>query len=390
MKALVIAATAVRRLLRDRSNVFFVFLMPMMLILVLGAAFGGGFDSRVGVLANGTGPLGGDLAESIGGIDGIAVSRWEERADLVRAVERGRLEAAVIIPTGYDEDIRASGGVTVEFIARPGPSADALRTSIESLALTQGSLLRAAGLAVELTDATYSESLESAARHAAERPSLTVETVAVGEANPFAQLGQFELGAYSQLLVFVFLTSMTGSTALIESRRLGMSSRMLVTPTPVRVILLGEGLGRLGVALVQGLFIIAGSSIFFGVEWGDPLGVAALFLAFALGASGAAMLMGSVARNEEQAGGAGVLLGIGLGALGGAMVPLTVMEAFSPTLYRVAHVTPHAWAVQGFETLVMRGGGVADISVELAVLLAFALVMYTLGAWRLRVALTRP
>lgn len=390
MKALVIAATAIRRLLRDRSNVFFVFLMPMMLILVFGAAFGGGADSRVGVLATGVGPLGEELADGIGAIDGVAVSRWEDRADLTRAVERGRVEAAVIIPAGYDEDVRAGRPVTVEFIARPGPSADAMRATIESLVVEQGSVLRAAALAVEMTDATYSQALESAARHAEERPSLAVETASVGEAGPFARLGQFDLGAYSQLLVFVFLTSLTGSTALIESRRLGVSSRMLATPTPVRVIVLGEGLGRLGVALVQGLFIIAGSSLLFGVKWGDPLGAAALFLAFTLGASGTAMLMGAVLRSEEQAGGVGVVLGIGLGALGGAMVPLAVFEAFSPALYRVAHFTPHAWAIQGFETLLMRDGGIADITVELAVLSAFALVTYALGAWRLRVSLTRP
>jgi ABC-2 type transport system permease protein len=390
MKVFAIASTGVKRLLRDRSNIFFVFLLPMMLILVLGAAFGGGFDTRIGVLAVDVGPLGEDLVERIDLIDAVVVSQWDSRDEVVRAVERGRLEAVIIVPAGYDEDLRSGGEVTVEFIARPDPSTQALRNTVESLVVAQGSLLRAASLAGELTDASYSEALETASGLAEEGGSLSVETVAVGEVNPFQSMGRFELGAYSQLLLFVFLTSMTGSTALIESRRLGVSTRMLATPTPVRTILVGEGLGRLGVALVQGLFIIVGSWLFFGVNWGDPIGAAAIFFTFALGASGTAMLMGSLLKNEQQAGGIGVVLGIGLGAIGGAMVPLAVMEIFSPTLYRVAHLTPHAWAIEAFETLIMQDGTIADIVPELTVLLAFAIAMYALGAWRLRVALTRP
>jgi ABC-2 type transport system permease protein len=390
MKVFAIASTGVRRLLRDRSNIFFVFLLPMMLILVVGAAFGGGFDTRVGVVAVDVGPLGEDLVERSESVDAVAVSHWDDRDEAVRAVERGRLEAVLIVPAGYDEDLRSGEEVTVEFVARPDPSTQALRNTVESLVVAQGSLLRAAALAEELTGASYSDALETASGLAEEGGSLSVEAVAVGDVDPFQSMGQFELGAYSQLLLFVFLTSMTGSTALIESRRLGVSTRMLATPTPVRTILVGEGLGRLGVALVQGLFIIVGSWLFFGVNWGDPLGAAAIFFTFALGASGTAMLMGSVLKNEQQAGGVGVMVGIGLGAIGGAMVPLAVMEIFSPMLYRVAHLTPHAWAIEAFETLIMQGGTIADIVPELTVLLAFAIVMYALGAWRLRVALTRP
>lgn len=390
MKALAIAVTGVRRLVRDRSNIFFVFLLPMLLILVLGAAFGGAFDSRVGVHAVGAGALGEDLVERIERVDGIVVSKWEDREEMVLALERGQLEAAVIVPAGYDGDLRRGAEVRVQFIARPDPAARAIRTAVESLVVEQGSLLRAAALAEQMTNVPYSDALDTAVELTAEVRSLTVGTLVVGEISPFEQMGRFELGAYSQLLLFVFLTSMTGSTALIESRRLGVTGRMLATPTAVRTVLVGEALGRFAVALVQGVFIMVGSALVFGVEWGDPLGAAAIFIIFSLGAAGTAMLMGSVLQSEQQAGGIGVVLGIGLGALGGAMVPLSVMEIFSPTLYRVAHVTPHAWGVQAFEELILHGGAITDIVPELAVLSAFAIVVLTLGAWRLRVALTRP
>ncbi|HEX9762567.1 MAG TPA: ABC transporter permease, partial [Acidimicrobiia bacterium] len=49
MKALAIAGINVRRLFRDRSNIFFVFVFPIALILLIGAQFGGGIDPILGV-----------------------------------------------------------------------------------------------------------------------------------------------------------------------------------------------------------------------------------------------------------------------------------------------------------------------------------------------------
>jgi ABC-2 type transport system permease protein len=48
MKTLWIAATNLRRTFRMRTNIFVIFIFPMLLILVLGAAFGGSSSPRLG------------------------------------------------------------------------------------------------------------------------------------------------------------------------------------------------------------------------------------------------------------------------------------------------------------------------------------------------------
>ncbi|HKZ24352.1 MAG TPA: ABC transporter permease, partial [Acidimicrobiia bacterium] len=97
--------------------------------------------------------------------------------------------------------------------------------------------------------------------------------------------------------------------------------------------------------------------------------------------------VGATFSNDAQAGGIGVVLALGLAALGGCMLPA---ELFSPTMQTVAHITPHAWALDGFAELVRRNGTVADILAELGVLIVYATVLLLLAAWRLRIALTRP
>jgi ABC-2 type transport system permease protein len=69
------------------------------------------------------------------------------------------------------------------------------------------------------------------------------------------------------------------------------------------------------------------------------------------------------------------------------MLPI---ELFSPTMTRIAHLTPHAWALDGFAELVRHDGTVADILPELGVLTIYAAILLVLAGWRLRVVLTRP
>lgn len=386
MRVLAIAGVNLRRLVRDRSNIFFVLLFPLLLILVIGAAFGGSFTPRLGVVVQDSGPLADRLVAALAADDRIRVDRVDGESGLRSAVEHGELAAGLVVPDGYDQTVRNGGAVDLRYLARPDAYGQQVGITVRAVVEEQAALLRAARFTAEQTGAPFEQALDTAGTVVTELPAVTVRASTVGEALFPADLGQFDVGASSQLLLFVFLTSLVGATALIEARRLGVSRRMLSTPTSAGTILAGEALGRVAVALAQGLIIMLGAGLLFGVDWGDPLGAAALLVLFALAASGAAMLMGAVFRTPEQALGVGILLGLGLGALGGSMLPL---ELFSDTMRTVARFTPHAWANEGFAELVRRDGGLVDIAPQLGVLAGFAAGLFAAGALLLRRTLTR-
>ena len=98
------------------------------------------------------------------------------------------------------------------------------------------------------------------------------------------------------------------------------------------------------------------------------------------------MLLGSLFSNDQQAGGISVVLGLGLAALGGSMVPV---EIFSSTMQSIAMVTPHYWANDAFAELVRRDGTIVDILPQLGVLAVYAVVLLALATWRLQRVLTR-
>jgi ABC-2 type transport system permease protein len=250
-------------------------------------------------------------------------------------------------------------------------------------------VLRAAAFVDSEGVGSFAQGLETAEAAAANISDVTVIVSEAGEPLGFFELGRFDSSAQQQLLLFVFLTSLAASASLIQTRRLGVARRMMSTPTPVRTILLGEGLGRFAIALLQGLFIMVGTLAFFNVDWGNPLGAAAILVVFSLVGSGAAMLMGALFENDQQAGGLGVLFGLGLAALGGCMIPLVIFEFFSPTLFNIAHITPHAWGLEAFDALVIDDGTLVDTLPFLGILLGYAVVFYLLAVWRLRRVLTR-
>src|SRR5690606_18832648 len=84
----------------------------------------------------------------------------------------------------------------------------------------------------------------------------------------------------------------------------GVVGRVLSAPVTARGLVLGQVLGRFAIAIVQGAWIMLGSSLLFGVDWGDlRLSVAVLAL-FAMVSAGAAILLGTALDNEGVAAGA--------------------------------------------------------------------------------------
>ena len=384
MKTLTMVGYGLRRVFRYRANIFFLFLFPLILILVLGVAFGGSQTPKVGVVSVRSGPLGANLVSILEHTHGISVREVGTESSLLSSVQRGELQAGLVIPAGYDATIRAGRNVRLQFLARSDQMQ--LGSVVSSAVARQGAVLRAARLAVQRGVLPFGAAAEAATGIAPTLPDVGVATTVTGKAIYPSTLGRFDLGASSEMVLFVFLMAMIGSVSLIEARRLGVVRRMLSTPTTAGSVVLGEGLGRFAVAMIQGLTIMIGSALIFGVHWGDPLASGALLVAMALVGASAGVLLGSALRTEQQAVAIGLFLGLGLAALGGCMVPL---DFFSPVMQRVAHITPQAWALTGFSEVIRHGGHIADVLPQLGVLLAFAVVLAGLASWRLRKVITQ-
>jgi ABC-2 type transport system permease protein len=290
----------------------------------------------------------------------------------------------VIVPDGYGAALSGSQPVQVRFLGTTQSLTQGLRAPVEAVIARQSAIVMAARTSAGLGAGSYDAAATVAASAYGSVPGVSVAVTRVGDPGIFAGYGMFTFGAQTQLLLFVFLTSMTAAGQLVLTKQLGVSRRMLSTPTGVLTIIAGEAAGRLAVALLQAVFIVAITATVFGVSWGDPLAATSIILLFSLVAAAVAMLIGAVSTNAEQASSLGVFAGLVLGALGGCMVPWELMPE---VMQNASRAIPHSWAILALKELIRNGGGIDTVATNLLVLAAFAGAILLLAGWRFRRAI---
>ena len=378
-----IAGVELRRFLRDRSNIFFVFIFPLLLVLVIGVQFGGEDDGRVSV-AGGRSTLRTALVEALEA-DGVAVT--SAGAGTVREqVARGRTDVGVFLTDAATAAYDAGAGLEIEVLTGSQQGAQATTERVRTAAAR---VVGERGQVAALTAQGISPQRAAAALTAASG-TLTPPRLVVVDVDEVAQefegLGRFDQGAMAETLLFVFLVSLAGSATLIQARRLGVLRRTLAAPVSAGQAILGQVMGRFAIAGFQGAYIMVATATLFGVSWGSVWLALVVLAAFSMVAAGAAMLIGSLLDNDGAASSAGVGVGLVLAALGGCMLPL---ELFPDTLQTVAHLTPHAWAYEALAEVQRHGAGIGDIAPQLAVLAAMAGGLLVLGTRALRRSMTR-
>ncbi|WP_134324820.1 ABC transporter permease [Cumulibacter soli] len=379
---LAIAIAELKRFVADKGNIFFVFILPLLLVFVIGSQFGGGPSSTVTV-SGADGELRSELVAELED-SGLEVE-FAEHDEMLAQVARGRSSAGIDLSEQATAAYAAGDPTDITLISGSDSSsaavAEQIRVAVTSLDLRAHQLdaLQAAGAGADDASAALD------ALPADGGPQLVVTDVDE-IAQEFQGLGQFDLGASSQLLLFVFLTSLAGASTLISARREGVLARTLAAPVNALHVVLGQVLGRWAIAVFQGAYIMLASWLLFGVDWGNLALSLLILAAVALVAAGASMVLGSALDSDGAAVGAGVGIGLVLAAIGGGMVPL---EIFSDSMRKIAHITPHAWGYDAFAEVQRHGGGLVDILPMLGVLAAMAVVLLVLGSWLLRRSLAR-
>jgi ABC-2 type transport system permease protein len=379
MTALAVTGASLRRLVRDRTALFFMVLLPVLVIAIIGAVVRNPGGFRIGVVDVPRGQLSRALVDELRDVG--PVTELGSQTAARTAVRRGELSAVVLVPA--DLDIRLLRGEQVQLPVLAGGAAStqtAVRAAVAAAVVKHAERVQAAAFAARTTGTTITEQLPRVTALQRSTPRITVATRNVASDSNYLPLG-FGYSAPTMLVLFVFINALAGGAAVVETRRLGIYSRALAAPVHARDLVLGEALAYLCVALLQSVLIIGVGALLFGVSWGNPLAAVALVLTWALVGTGAGMLSGSLFSTPEQASAIGPAIGIGFAMLGGCMWPLQIVPTAVRTL---GHVTPHAWAVDGWITILSRSGGVADIALQLVVLAGFAVAMLAAASIRLR------
>jgi ABC-2 type transport system permease protein len=88
------------------------------------------------------------------------------------------------------------------------------------------------------------------------------------------------------------------------------------------------------------------------------------------------ILLVAVIRSRKQIHPISTLVILGSSAIGGAWFPLFLMPKL---LQQVARLTLVAWAMEGYNRLMILGGSLADVWVDIGVLILYGAICFTVG-----------
>jgi ABC-type multidrug transport system permease subunit len=184
------------------------------------------------------------------------------------------------------------------------------------------------------------------------------------------------------ILQFAVAGLLTCAQVIVSERKSRCMQRMLTTATSRLQILAGHYLAIFALIFAQfAVLIIFGQFALKLSYFSQPLATLLIAFTAALCIAALGLLIGALARVEEQAITFSLIFMFLLSGLGGAWVPLEVTSAAFQT---IGHLSPLAWAMDGFKNVLVRGLGVGAALLPAAALLGYAVLFFSLARWRFR------
>lgn len=365
--ALRIARKDVIQRIRDRSVFIWGIVAPFGLAAIFSLLFGPitEFSVSFAVADLDRSELSGSFVDQLAILEAegiVALEIVEDAAAAERVTDSGGVDAAFVIPGGFEATVTTGGAAAVAVIGNVDSPiaaqvarsfAGAFASEINTVGAAACAALVAAGetcagnpavgalAGAALADPAFQQSPARLTDNPAASKELSVET--------FYSAGM--------AILFLFLTVQFGVLGLLEERQNGTMARLLAAPISARAIVLGKALTSFALGIVSMTVVVAGTTLLLGASWGNSLGVAVMVLAGVIAAMGIMFVVAAFARTPEQASNLQAIIAFVLALLGGTFFPISQVGGVVESL---SLLTPHAWFLRGLGDLA-AGGGVGAV-----------------------------
>jgi ABC-2 type transport system permease protein len=312
--------------------------------------------------------------------------------DAMDSFHRGEVAGVLVVPDGFSEQVEA------------GREADAPLTLIAEAASSEGQsiyqLLRvpisqlmgaveAARISadVQSNPDEYARSIELAWSKWDENSKLSlvrVEQAAAEETesedwtggNPYNQASP---GILVQFAIFGLITS---AQILVQERKIRTLQRLMTTAMKPWEIVAGHMLAMFGLTFLQTAMLVLFGQLALNVNYlHEPLGTLLVSVALGLWVASMGLLIGVIAGSDDQVILYSMIAMFLFSALGGTWFPL---ESAGGAFAAIGKALPSAWAMNGYQNILIRGLGLESVGLPAAMLLGYAGLFFVLAVWRFR------
>jgi ABC-2 type transport system permease protein len=429
-----IARKDLRLLLRDKGDVFFTFVFPVVIAILFGFVFGGGSNSgsklELAVVRESDSVLALGIEEDLANDAAFETTAFPTRDAAADAVRAGKVTAAVILPKSLDsglEGLFSGQGIAIDAVVDPSRRAEAgliqgklnelafrqfpklfanptemsrafsaARSSIASArGMSPTQKLLGAGMITAAESFTSSIGDEDASTNASgggggandaagNTADFTPIRVKVEELAPRAGRPRASFDVTFPQGIVWGLAGCFGAFAssLVTERARGTLDRLRLAPITAFHLISGKAIACLVAGLLVQALVFAVALTFFGSQIAQPAMLVVACFAAAFAFAGLAMALAAFCRTEAEANGAGRGAILILALIGGGTIPLFFMPPFLRTL---SYGSPFRWAVAAIEGPFWRDTPVSEQVVPLVVLIAIGFLGWIIGAralWR--------
>ncbi len=398
MRILDLATKDLFQILRDRRSLMFLVAMPILFTLFMGLAYKGDNsstpnDNRLSlawVNPEPDGALSKMLFDKLAASDAVKPIAMDETAAL-DALQKGNVDGVLVLPAGFNEQLPGGQTAQLKLIAdttsTKGQSLyQVLRGPVSQL-MSAVEIAQMSASANPGVDAKTEQNAALALAWSAWNKSKNQRLVKVQQAvaqkssdwtggNPYNQASP---GILVQFAIFGLVTS---AQILVAERKSRTLQRLMTTAMHPWEIVVGHMLAMFTLVFLQTVLLIVFGQLALNVDYlREPLGVLLVAVTLSLWVASMGLLIGVVAKGDDQVVLFSLMAMFLFSALGGTWFPL---ETAGGAFATIGRIMPSAWAMDGFQNILIRGLGLASTWTPGGILLAYAAGFMGLAIWRFR------
>ena len=370
------------RLLR-RDYMILVILTAMALILtgIFGGSMIGKYQPSILVVSEEASPESDRFFELMQASETFQFE-WADQVDAMMRVESDEVMAALILPVGFGMDLKSGIAPSVSFFqSKDALELMELKNWVRSMVFRMQSDQRMVHFSVEnfQGDELGVKVLAEADTHWANKVPVVVHTTT--KTTGFFDFYDIKIHYMVGFLLFFSTFSIVFTMAdLLQEKKQFTWNRQMISPIPKKKILAGNILYAWCLGFMQALVLVGAGGFLFDIDWKAPLAVLLVLGMYILAIAGLGMLITGFVRTLEQLSAITPVILVSFAMLGGCMWPLESVS--NPILLFAANLTPHKWALQAIERLVMFDASIETIGFPILVLAVMSLLFFVLGLWR--------
>jgi len=398
MRILDLALKDLSQMLRDKRSLLFLVAMPIAFTFFMGFAYRNvgsdeNVDNRIPLAVVDPEPgavLNNALIMRLESSDTVRVESMNE-ADAMDALHKGDVAGVLVIPAGFSEQVEAGKEAQLTLIADS--------VSIQGQSLYQllrvpiSQLMSAVEISRETVDilGTANSSVEQSAAfdlawskwtEASKVSLVKVEQAVAQESSDWTGGNPYNQSSPGILVQFAIFGLVTSAQILVQEKKFRTLQRLITTAMEPWEIVAGHMLAMFTITLLQTVVLIVFGQFALKVNYmREPLGVLWMALTLGLWVSSMGLLIGVIAKEEQQVILYSMIAMFLFSALGGTWFPL---EATGGAFAVIGKAMPSAWAMNGLQNILIRGLGLESVWMAGGILSAYGIVFFMLAVWRFR------